>query len=66
MEYTIVEGYDVEEVIVMVNERLQLGWELYGSPVITIIAGGAQEVDSTRLLYAQAMVKKAAEQWSTP
>ncbi|MBA3767448.1 MAG: DUF1737 domain-containing protein [Acidobacteria bacterium] len=62
MEYTIVEGFKVEEVIAAVNELLKLGWELYGNPVITGIANTKE--DSTRYLYAQAMIKKAAEQWS--
>ena len=63
MEYTIIEGFKAEEVIAMVNERLKQGWELYGNPVITVIANAKE--DSTRYLYAQAMIKKASEQWST-
>jgi hypothetical protein len=64
MEYTIVEGFEVEGVIAAVNERLKVGWELYGNLVVTSIAGGAREDSNTRL-YAQAMIKKASEQWST-
>ena len=63
MEYTIVEGFQVEEVIAAVNERLKLGWELYGNLVVTSITGAKE--DSDNLLYAQAMIKKASEQWST-
>jgi hypothetical protein len=63
MEYTIVEGFEVEEVIAAVNERLKVGWELYGNLVVTGIAGAKE--DSKTLLYAQAMIKKASEQWST-
>ena len=63
MEYTIVEGFKVEEVIAAVNERLKMGWELYGNLVVTSITGAKE--DSNALLYAQAMIKKASEQWST-
>ena len=63
MEYTIVEGFKVEEVIAAVNERLKLGWELYGSLAVSIY-GDAKE-ESSKYLYAQAMIKKAPEQWST-
>jgi hypothetical protein len=63
VEYTIVEGFEVEEVIAAVNERLKVGWELYGNLVVTSIAGANE--DSNTLLYAQAMIKKASEQWST-
>jgi hypothetical protein len=63
MEYTIIEGFNLEEVIAAVNERLKLGWELYGNPVITGIANAKE--DSIKHLYAQAMIKKASEQWST-
>jgi hypothetical protein len=63
MEYTIVEGYEVEEVIAAVNERLKLGWELYGDMVISSFTDAKES--STRHLYAQAMVKKASEHWST-
>ena len=63
MEYTIVEGFKAEEVIAAVNELLKAGWELYGNPIITGNAHAKE--DSNGLLYAQAMIKKASEQWST-
>lgn len=63
MEYTIVEGFEAEAVAAAVNERLKAGWELYGNLVVTHI-NDAKE-DSIIRLYAQAMIKKASEQWST-
>ena len=63
MEYTIVDGFRLEELIAAINERLKLGWELYGNVVVSSF----REVkdDAIRHLYAQAMIKKASEHWST-
>ena len=63
MEYTIIEGFVLEELIAAINERLKLGWELYGNLVISSFTDAKE--NSTRHLYAQAMVKKASEHWST-
>jgi hypothetical protein len=51
MEYTIISGYQVVEVIEKVNERLKDGWALYG----TLAVGAAPKQDGD--LYAQAMTK---------
>lgn len=62
MEYTIVEGFEAEEVIAQVNRHLKEGWELHGSLAISTEA----RTDDGRAnsLYAQAMTKKAPEQWA--
>lgn len=62
MAYTIVNGFEAEEVITRVNERLKEGWELHGSLAVTNVTD--TEKGQTYYLYAQAMTKKAAEQWS--
>lgn len=63
MEYTVIEGFVLEELIAAINDRLKMGWELYGSLVISSFTDAKE--NSTRHLYAQAMVKKASEHWST-
>ena len=63
MEYIIVEGFVLEELLAAINERLKSGWELYGNLVISSFREAKD--DSTRHLYAQAMIKKASEHWST-
>jgi hypothetical protein len=62
MEYTIVDGSKVEEVIAAINERLKQGWDLHGSLAISSVINAAEGL--TKYLYAQAMTKKAPEQWS--
>jgi hypothetical protein len=51
MQYTIVNGSEAEDVIQVVNERLQDGWELHGYLAISATP------DNDGDLYAQAMVK---------
>ena len=63
MEYTIVDGFVLEELLAAINERLKTGWELYGNLVISSFRDAKD--DSIRHLYAQAMIKKASEHWST-
>ncbi len=63
MEYTIIDGFVLEELIAVINEHLKVGWELYGNMVISSFTDAKE--NSTRHLYAQAMVKKASEHWST-
>ena len=62
MEYIIVEGFEAAEVVASVNERLRDGWELHGSLAISSVA--PKEEGQNLNLYAQAMTKKAPEQWS--
>lgn len=62
MEYTIVKGFEAEEVIALVNERLKEGWELHGSLAISLL--GKTEDGQASNLYAQAMTKKTPEHWS--
>ena len=63
MEYTIVEGFEAEEVIATVNKLLSEGWELHGS---LAISSGVVNSEEGRVnnMYAQAMTKKTPEQWS--
>ncbi len=63
MEYTIVDGFAAEEVVAAVNARLKEGWELHGS--LAVSASTAAEEGRAQHLYAQAMTKKAPEEWST-
>ena len=51
MEYTIISGHQVFDVIKKVNERLKDGWKIYGS----LAVGAAPNQDGD--LYAQAMTK---------
>jgi hypothetical protein len=62
MEYTIVDGFKVEEVIATINEHLKEGWDLHGSLAVTGVLNTQEGL--TTYLYAQAMTKKAPEQWS--
>lgn len=62
MEYTIVDGFKVEEVIAAVNARLKEGWDLHGSLAVTSAVNTQEGL--TSYLYAQALTKKAPEQWS--
>jgi hypothetical protein len=62
MEYTIVEGSKVAEVIATINEYLKEGWDLHGSLAVTGVVNTKE--GSTDYLYAQAMTKKTPEQWS--
>jgi hypothetical protein len=62
MEYTIVEGFEAEEVIATVNKLLSEGWELHGSLAISGVVNS--EEGRVNNLYAQAMTKKTPEQWS--
>lgn len=62
MEYTIIDGSKVEEVIAAVNERLKEGWDLHGSLAVTCAVNTQEGL--TNYLYAQALTKKAPEQWS--
>jgi hypothetical protein len=62
MEYTIIEGFVAAEVIAAVNAHLKEGWELHGSLAVSSQAGTEE---GHVHLYAQAMTKKAAEEWST-
>lgn len=63
MEYTIIDGFELEALISAINERLKTGWELYGNVAISSFTDARENL--TRHLYAQAMVKKASEHWST-
>ncbi len=62
MEYTIVEGFEAAEVVALVNKHLKEGWELHGSLVVATEA--RTEEGRAGSLYAQAMTKKAPEQWA--
>jgi Domain of unknown function (DUF1737) len=62
MKYTIVDGFVAEEVIAQVNERLKEGWELHGS--LAVSSPGKTDEGEAHNLYAQAMTKKAPEEWS--
>ncbi|HEX8142106.1 MAG TPA: hypothetical protein VF553_05880 [Pyrinomonadaceae bacterium] len=62
MEYTIVDGFKLEEVIAAINERLKEGWDLHGSLAVTALVNPPEGLNAC--LYAQAMTKKAPEQWS--
>lgn len=62
MEYTIIDGFKVEEVIAAINERLKEGWDLHGSLAVTCAVNTQEGL--TSYLYAQALTKKAPEQWS--
>ena len=62
MQYTIVDGFAAEEVIARVNERLKEGWELHGN--LAVSSDGRAEEGRAGNLYAQAMTKKAPEEWS--
>lgn len=62
MQYTIVDGFAAEEVSTRVNERLKEGWELHGSLAVT--SASQTEEGRNHHLYAQAMTKKAPEEWS--
>ena len=62
MEYTIVEGFEAAEVVALVNKHLKEGWELHGSLVVATEA--RTEEGRANSLYAQAMTKKAPEQWA--
>jgi hypothetical protein len=61
MQYTIVDGFVAEEVSARVNERLKEGWELHGSLAVT---SASPTEEGRNYLYAQAMTKKAPEEWS--
>lgn len=61
MQYTIVDGFAAEEVSAQVNERLKEGWELHGS---LAVSSANQAEEGRNHLYAQAMTKKAPEEWS--
>jgi Domain of unknown function (DUF1737) len=63
MEYTIIDGFVAQEVIAAVNARLKEGWELHGS--LAVIAQAGTNEGQAANLYAQAMTKKALEEWST-
>jgi hypothetical protein len=63
MEYTIVEGFEAAEVIALVNKHLKEGWELHGALIVATTAR-TEEGRSNNCLYAQAMTKKAPEQWA--
>ena len=63
MEYTLVYGFVMEELVAEINERLKSGWELYGNIAISSFQDAKDA--STRHLYAQAMIKKASEHWSS-
>ncbi|HEY0404217.1 MAG TPA: DUF1737 domain-containing protein [Pyrinomonadaceae bacterium] len=62
MKYTIVDGFVAEEVIAQVNERLKEGWELHGS--LAVCVASKTDEGEAQHLYAQAMTKKAPEEWS--
>lgn len=63
MEYTIIDGFEAEQVTAAVNRRLKEGWELHGSlAVIAAVDTGERQIG---YLYAQAMTKKTPEHWST-
>jgi hypothetical protein len=62
MEYTIVEGFKVTEVIAAINGYLKEGWDLHGSLAVTCVVNSKD--GATDYLYAQAMTKKMPEQWS--
>ncbi len=62
MEYTIVTGFEAEEIMTAVNKYLKEGWELHGS--LSVSNFGDRTEGSVRHFYAQAMTKKATEQWS--
>jgi hypothetical protein len=62
MQYTIVEGFDAQAVIALVNQHLKEGWELHGSLAVSVEARTTE--GRPHSLYAQAMTKKAPEQWA--
>jgi hypothetical protein len=62
MEYTIIDGFVAKEVIAAVNARLKEGWELHGS---LAVSANVKTEEGEAHLYAQAMTKKAPEEWST-
>ncbi|HEV2765557.1 MAG TPA: DUF1737 domain-containing protein [Pyrinomonadaceae bacterium] len=63
MEYTIVDDFNVSEVIRRVNEQLKEGWELYGNLAVSGMPGEAQ--GQARYRYAQALIKRDRQEWTT-
>lgn len=62
MKYIIVDGFAAEEVSAAVNKLLKEGWELHGS--LAVSSSNSTEEGRGSNLYAQALTKKAPEQWS--
>lgn len=59
MEYELIEAEDKEAFHKIVNERLQAGWTLYGSPCITAYFAAYPSGGYSRYtIFAQAMVKQ--------
>jgi hypothetical protein len=59
MEYIIIEGYKKEDVIRMVNEHLQQGWELHGDLCASAYyAVSGENYYQHCIFFAQAMVKR--------
>ena len=56
MEYSTIIGTTTSELDDNVNEHLQMGWELYGSPYATSPDG--YEGGDSRVYVCQALVKK--------
>ena len=62
MEYAVVEGYAAGEMVEHVNKLLNEGWELHGH---LAVAGVVNADGTARYLYAQAMIKRRKEEWTT-
>jgi hypothetical protein len=53
IEYVLLSEFDPSTLSKKVNERLDKGWELYGSPVVTTTEVNPKE---QLIIFAQAMV----------
>jgi hypothetical protein len=62
MEYVLVEEFDPDAFVKEVDRLLDLGWELYGSPMLAAYYAKDEDTqgDRHRTIYAQALTKKKA------
>ena len=60
-EYVLVQGNDAESLSARVNTKLEErigGWELYGSPVVTVGTDTSGDWPRCLIVFAQALVRE--------